>query len=227
MSIGFIKKLYDDVDRQIFPLRAAVSPIITEDLYFVPSVKKPQFEPYIKLNKNILPYKGIPKHLQDKYTFLAVDQKLQKLDDFSAKIDYLIDISAEYQHLQYEGYNINKQFVKQCEVELEKIKAHVAVKSTVSSDGFMQFKLTKKCSKIDLIRLLNAMWELKMLEDKNGQIPTKSDFMNAAGKFYGIDLSTYEADLSQAFSNGNLETNTKIFDKLKEKTESIVHEKLK
>lgn len=79
-----------------------------------------------------------------------------------------------------------------------------------------KFKLsTKKGSKIDLIRVLNSLYELRFITNEDGTIPNKSDFMIECGKLFGTDLSKYHTNLSQALQSQPLEVNLKIFEDLK------------
>lgn len=78
-------------------------------------------------------------------------------------------------------------------------------------------------SKIDLIRILNALYELKKIENSNGQVPPKKEFIEAAGTFFNIELSDYDSSLSQAFKEGTLEANLKIFEDLKDITQKRIN----
>ncbi len=74
------------------------------------------------------------------------------------------------------------------------------------------FKIRKN-GKIELIRILNAMWELKLITNADGTYPLKKDFMKEAGIFFGENLNNYEVNLSTAFQ-GTLESNTQIFSQM-------------
>lgn len=88
------------------------------------------------------------------------------------------------------------------------------------------FRLTnKKGAKVDLIRILNAMYELQMVKLPNEQIPPKKLFMEKAGQFFGIDLAKYDADLAQAL-DGSKEKNIRIFEEMKVKTLEKIDNKL-
>jgi len=79
------------------------------------------------------------------------------------------------------------------------------------------FKLSdKRGDKIDLIRVLYALNELCLVEKANGQLPTKGEFMEACGEFFGTDLSEYDKDLSQALNVSSKEANEKVFERMKE-----------
>jgi len=85
-----------------------------------------------------------------------------------------------------------------------------------------KFKLIdKKGAKVDLIRILNAIYELHLIQKQDGQFPNKGDFMKAVGGFFGIDLSNYDTDLSQALKNTSLEANLKVFEEMKTITQSM------
>lgn len=82
------------------------------------------------------------------------------------------------------------------------------------------FKLSdKKGAKIDLIRILNALYELRLIKKTDGQIPTKQEFIEKMGEYLGDDLSKYHSNLSQALQNQPLEVNLKVFDEMKEVTQ--------
>lgn len=80
-------------------------------------------------------------------------------------------------------------------------------------------------SKIDLIRILNALYELRKIEDLNGQVPPKKEFMISAGQFFNVNLANYDTSLSQAIKEGELEPNLEIFEKMKKVFQNIWHEK--
>jgi hypothetical protein len=81
-----------------------------------------------------------------------------------------------------------------------------------------RFELSdKKGAKINLIRILNSVYELQIIQMPNSQIPSKEEFMNIAGEFFGVDLSKYDVNLSQAYNNGTLESNIAIFEEMKKR----------
>jgi hypothetical protein len=43
--------------------------------------------------------------------------------------------------------------------------------------------------------------------------------MKQVGEFFGIDLSKYDIDLSQALNNTSLEANLKVFEQMKDVTQ--------
>ncbi len=71
----------------------------------------------------------------------------------------------------------------------------------------------KKGDKIDLIRVIIALYDSKIFEDENGSVPTQEQVIKAFGQFLDIDLANYETDLSNGFMS-KIETNVSIFDKM-------------
>ena len=79
------------------------------------------------------------------------------------------------------------------------------------------FKLsTKKGVKTNLIRVLSALYELRFFCKPDGQIPDKGEFMKTMGNYFGVDLSKYHSNLSQAMQEQPLEVNLKVFEEMKE-----------
>ena len=124
-------------------------------------------------------------------------------------------------HGDFHQYEVSEKIVNLLSNEIES-----SLNSNNSGTTPTGFKLsTKRGVRIDLIRILNAMYELKMIKDNNDQIPTKELFMKQSGEFFGNDFSNYDTDLSQAMNNSSVEANLKIFDELKSITQSKVLDK--
>lgn len=87
--------------------------------------------------------------------------------------------------------------------------------------------LTKeRGAKIDLIRLMNAYYELGKVENANGGRLTKKEFFSAVGHFFNIDLSNYENDLSNSMAVGvSMDKQIRIFDEMKKKHTEIFNSK--
>lgn len=76
---------------------------------------------------------------------------------------------------------------------------------------------TAKGQKIDLIRVLNVMYEQGRFKGKDGSKLTKKEFFTWMGKVLNVDLSDYDKDLSRSMSDSTkLEKHTKVFDDMKE-----------
>jgi hypothetical protein len=58
-----------------------------------------------------------------------------------------------------------------------------------------------------------------MFERKaDGQFPTKAEFMVTVGGFFGLNLSNYHVNLSQALNNQSIEANLEVFKEMIAKT---------
>ena len=83
------------------------------------------------------------------------------------------------------------------------------------------FKLSdKKGAKTDLIRILNALYEIRLIEKADGQVPTKKEFFKTMGEYLGVNLSDYHTNLSQSLQNQSLEVNLKVFNEMIEATKN-------
>lgn len=230
MAFDYLLKMYQKADLEVFPFRERLSPMepkkqewLYPSTYFGHGNTHVEYQKAI--NPYLIPYYPTPAYLNEKFTMKDVMRQFEKKPDYVGKIRYLIEISTEYQHLGIEGSDIDEDFIKQCELEITKIKAfkdlqsEVAVKST--------FKLSeKKGAKTNLIRIFNALHSLRFIVSQQGDFPNKSEFMKRFGDFLNIDLSNYDSDLTQAFSNGNLEPNLNVFQDMIEFTKNEVEKRL-
>lgn len=80
----------------------------------------------------------------------------------------------------------------------------------------------KRGMKIDIIRVLNVLYELGSFVGKNGEPLAKKDFMLTMGKAINVDLSTYDKDLSRSLSDSTkLDKHLDIFNKMLVKMEEV------
>jgi len=169
----------------------------------------------IKVPTKVELYELLEKEKQEeKNDFENVKKHLETLSDTNSKIKYLIEIETEYQQNK-KGWEIElgTPFDKQCELEIKKLKDFWDLELRPNSQTNIIFRLTNtKGAKIDLIRILNAVYELRLIEKTNGQFPAKQEFMEAFGNFIGTDLSHYHTNLSQALKNQPTEVNLKVFE---------------
>ena len=144
----------------------------------------------------------------EKHKFL-----MNLLFDYSAKANEI----DELEHQFYESMGFVrwiKTELQRCEY-IQKLEAH-----TTTPKAKPVFKLSdKKGAKTDLIRVLNALYELRLFNKTDGQIPTKQEFIETMGEYLGVDLSKYHSNLSQALQNQPLEVNLKVFEEMKEATQ--------
>lgn len=160
----------------------------------------------IKVFTKVELYELLEKEKQEeKYDFENIKKQLESLSDNTSKIKYLIEIKTEYLQSSLESKTLIP-FDKQCEHEINMLKDLSELEPSTISKSNQMFQLSpKKGAKIDVIRILNAVCELRLIEKTDGQLPTKQEFMETFGSFLGINLSGYHTNLSQAFKNQRLE----------------------
>ena len=84
----------------------------------------------------------------------------------------------------------------------------------------------EKGVKIDVIRVLNALYELGKFTGEGGSRITKKDFFTAMGRALNIDLSNYDKDLSRSTSDSTaLDKHLRIFDDMRQKMTDIFNSK--
>ena len=107
--------------------------------------------------------------------------------------------------------------------ELQSIANVLRTNSTQNSPVYLT---DEKGAKIDIIRVLNVLYELGMFHGKNGAKLLKKDFFMAMGKAINKDLSNYDKDLSRSTSDSTaLEKHLRIFVEMKKKMEEIWNSK--
>ena len=85
---------------------------------------------------------------------------------------------------------------------------------------------TAKGQKIDLIRVLNVMYEQGRFTGKDGSKLTKKEFFIEVGRTFHVDLSSYDKDLSRSMSDSTkLEKHLKPFEDMKLKMIEIWNSK--
>lgn len=91
-------------------------------------------------------------------------------------------------------------------------------KQSVEDASSPVFLNKDKGQKIDLIRIVNVMYEQGRFRGKAGEKLRKKDVFITIGKALNIDLSDYDKDLSRAMSDSTkLEKHTRVFEDMKEK----------
>jgi len=160
------------------------------------------------------------------FDFEITKAELEALPSNREKIIHLINTITEFKQVMNpllemarKKHPFDKGFDELCETEIEKLKKISELEKPDNhdlSERLAGFKISdKKGTKIDLLRVFSALYELRLIEKQNGDLPNKKEFIEAIGKFLGTDFSKFHQDLSQAFQGGSIESNTEIFDKLK------------
>ena len=102
-----------------------------------------------------------------------------------------------------------------------KLEADKTVNDSFSVESPVHLS-TSRGTKIDFIRVVNCLYELGFFTDDKGGKISKKEVMTAIGASVGIDLSTYDNDLSRSLSDSTkLEKHLAIFDRLKTKMEEV------
>jgi len=159
---------------------------------------------------------------ENKYDFQKVKQHIETLTTVKDKILYLTEIKTDFlQNKSGWDLDIGTPFDRKCELEIKKLNEVLRLETTTTTPKSKPvFKLSdKKGAKTDLIRVLNALYELRLFNKTDGQIPTKQEFIETMGEYLGVDLSKYHSNLSQALQNQPLEVNLKVFEDMKEATQ--------
>ena len=159
---------------------------------------------------------------ENKYDFQKVKQHIETLTTVKDKILYLTEIKTDFlQNKSSWDLDLGTPFDRKCELEINKLNEVLKLEAhTTTPKAKPVFKLSeKKGAKTDLIRVLNALYELRLFNKTDGQIPTKQEFIETMGEYLGVDLSKYHSNLSQALQNQPLEVNLKVFEEMKEATQ--------
>jgi hypothetical protein len=85
---------------------------------------------------------------------------------------------------------------------------------------------TERGKKIDLIRVVNSLYELGFFVSASGGKAKKKDTFNAIGKALNIDLNNYDKDLSRSLSDSTaLDKHLHVFEEMGDKMEEIFNSK--
>lgn len=162
------------------------------------------------------------------FDFEAIKTELATIEAQTEKHKFLMNLLFDYssktheiEELEHEYYE-SIGFVHWIKIELSRCEYFQKLETTTTTPKTKPvFKLSEKTgAKIDLIRVLNALYELRLFNKTDGQIPTKKEFIETMGEYLGVDLSKYHSNLSQALQNQPLEVNLKVFEKMKEATKN-------
>ena len=161
------------------------------------------------------------------FDFEAIKTELTTIEAPTEKHKFLMNLLFDYTAKAYEidelehGYYESIGFVHWIKTELSRCEYKPPMETAHTTPKAKPvFKLSEKTgAKTDLIRVLNALYELRLFNKTDGQIPTKQEFIETMGKYLGVDLSKYHSNLSQALQNQPLEVNLKVFEDMKEATQ--------
>lgn len=115
--------------------------------------------------------------------------------------------------------------LNRCKQEL--IRIIKPIKEQFSRSGDDEYKspvfiAERRGVKIDIIRVLNSLYELGMFTGQSGEAIPKKVFMTTMGKAINVDFSNYDKDLSRTLSDSTaLDKHLKIFNDMLQKMTDI------
>lgn len=124
-------------------------------------------------------------------------------------------------------------YLQRCKIEIQKILNELQFElypqgvpsntQKAERENSNVFLSTSRGRKINFLRVVNCLYELDYFKDKNQNNISKKDVFMAMGRFLGIDLSTYQNDLSVSKSTANkdMKSTIKIFEEMLEKQKEI------
>lgn len=150
-------------------------------------------------------------------------KEVDNLIDTDEKISYLIEASTNYKLAMVDNKHLSPSFLTKCEILIDKIKTQKELNTlkTPYKDK-LRLSSTKKGAKIDFLRIVNALYLERFFITSDDSIPSKATVMQAFGELVGLDLSSYNTDLSQSFNNVSAEANVSIFETMKKVTQNEV-----
>lgn len=178
------------------------------------SLKK--IESLLKIENDKLRRSEVDNPTNTSFDWQATKAHLATLPDTTAKIAYLIEQKAEYEQRDGDGLILDwfgPEYDKKCQTEIDKLKALAQLEQQGQAAKSLFKVADEKGSKTDLIRVLNALYELHLIVLENGHRLTKKQFMQQVGGFLGVDMDRYDQTLSKALEQP-LEANTAVFAQL-------------
>jgi vacuolar-type H+-ATPase subunit I/STV1 len=101
--------------------------------------------------------------------------------------------------------------------DIDKLKERISELEKKLAETSTQFCIAEK-RKTDFIKIINAMYELRMFETTDGKIASNKQLLfNALGSFFNNNFEAYSTLLSNAKETANY---LEVFEKLKEKAEN-------
>lgn len=182
-------------------------------------LEKKKSEIYNANNLNVI------THFRNEKLWLEDKQTADALDEYcevnNKKQDEIYNWVAEYDAIMLVWHKIDTS--NKVEMQTEPPIETTFKQPSLNS----QFELNEKViSKIDFIRIINALYELRSFVSIDGSYPSKQGVMKIFGNVIGIDLTNYDKDLSKALNGSSIESNIDIFNRMMKKTTTIVMDKL-
>lgn len=104
---------------------------------------------------------------------------------------------------------------------MKKNESNLAQKACPHRESSVHLR-QERGARIDIIRVLNVLYEMGYFESSNGCNLSKKEFMQTMGEAMNIDLTNYDKDLSRALSDSTtLDKHLKIFERMTDKMTEI------
>jgi len=205
------------------------SDYITSELNSMKICREFILKEYNKLSTKLFPNEApfnFNFNATSNFDFIKIKQDSEGIENLVDKIVFFEEqktfyLQSDKKH-EIKLFEQGISFAEKCELEIDKLKKIADLKTkTISINKQPIFKLSDKTgAKTDLIRVLNALYEIRLFTKIDGQIPTKQEFIETMGEYLGVDLSKYHTNLSQSLKNQPLEVNIKVFEDMKEATQN-------
>lgn len=148
---------------------------------------------------------------------------------------HFADDNEKYWTLEYvlrliDEYEREDEQLARCRKEVEKIilplQATIVKQDEAECERSQVYLNTRKGTKLDLIRVVNTLYDLGFFTDESGgKIPKKTVF-TTIGNALNIDLSAYDKDLSRSLSDSTaLDKHLKIFRDMLQRMAEIFNSK--
>ena len=133
-------------------------------------------------------------------------------------LEYIVRLIDEYEH--------EDEQLARCRKEIEKIILPLRPTTDDDNEKSGVYLNQRKGTKLDFIRVVNALYELGFFSDETGGKIAKKTVFTAIGHSLNIDLSAYDKDLSRSLTDSTaLEKHLKIFKEMQQCMTDIFNSK--
>ncbi len=135
-----------------------------------------------------------------------IDTEGKERPDLMPLFESLKGNSVEGSHKSLEIFSVRLSFMIKYREALKDLYERHYGKQKESAKSTLYWN-DKKGNKVNLVRLIHSLYELKMIKNEDGTIPSEKLVMAELGDFFNLDLSDYTNDLNtavKASQNANL-----------------------
>lgn len=147
----------------------------------------------------LYPTKDFYRSPELEFNFELVKKRVEEIPTTEAKLTYLSKLILKYQQSQIgKGRTAEYPFDEMCELLIDKLKVERELSYSNSADTEEAKFFIRDGKKADVIRVMLALYELKLITMQDGMIPTQKEFMKDIGKFFGSDFRRYHSSVNQS-----------------------------